>query len=103
MSEEEKKALEITTYFNREEATIYYSNFVTVTRGPFDVTLAFGKAIMDPAKFSAGETVINQKVEVLIQLSPEHANSLLVLLKEQLEQYEKAKKAQTQNRPKNPH
>ena len=73
--------------FDEEEANIYYSNLVNISTSPFDFTIAFGKAFINPAEIMSGKTEVIQKFEVMVQMSPEHARSLLMLLKEQMDKY----------------
>lgn len=73
--------------FDEEGVNIYYSNLLNISTSPFDVTIAFGKAFINPAETMSGNTEVIQKFEVMVQMSPEHARSLLMLLKEQMDKY----------------
>lgn len=73
--------------FDEEDIEIYYSNLINISTSPFDVTIAFGKAFINPAEAMSGNAEVIQKFEAMVQMSPEHARSLLKLLTEQMEKY----------------
>jgi|GEM_PF-2988208 len=73
--------------FDEEGVNIYYTNLLNISTSPFDVTIAFGKAFINPAETMSGNTEVIQKFEVMVQMSPEHARSLLALLKDQMDKY----------------
>ena len=73
--------------FDEEDLEIYYSNLINISTSPFDVTIAFGKAFINPAEAMSGNAEVIQKFEFMVQMSPEHARSLLKLLTDQMEKY----------------
>lgn len=83
MAKEEKERLKVK--FDQENAHIYYADATHLTSTVFDFSFYFGKSIVNPAKPSERTNTY----EVLVQMSPQHAKVINIMLTEQIEKYEK--------------
>lgn len=67
-----------------DKVPIYYSNVVRVNSGVYDVSILFG--VRKPAGLIGNAASVDQ--ECIVQMSPAHAKSLMILLQRQMRKYE---------------
>ena len=79
LNSNEKKAMELKVDIPQEKLEALYSNSILMQTSPYDFIFNFGQQIGNALK-------VNSR----IAMSPQHAKSFLKILKDNLDQYERA-------------